>query len=84
MIVFVIANTLFIGCRCWFGAWDRMKMDACLIVIALVIVRTVLAWIFKEKNQGWKAYCVTLLLSPVLIELLFGIASSFLSFDLYH
>jgi hypothetical protein len=84
IIAFVLINILFVGCRCWLGSWDRMKMEAGLIVIAIVLFRWMMAWIFKEKNNGWKAYCVILLLSPALIEISFGIASSFLPFDTFH
>ena len=59
-------------------------MDAAFTITAIVLLRSALAWVFKEKNNGWKAYCAVLLLSPILIELSFGIASGFLPFELSH
>lgn len=83
-VVFVFANIEFIGVRSWTGSWDRMKLNTAMLVIAIVLVRYILAWIFKEKNNGWKAYCLLLLLSPILIEISFGIASTFLPPDAFH
>ena len=82
--VFVVANIIFIGVRSWTGSWDRMKLDAAMLVIAIVLIRSFFAWFFKEKNNGWKAYCLLLLLSPILIEFSFGIASMFLPTDAFH
>ena len=80
--VFAFDVTYFNGCRCWFGAWERMQRQAAIYVLAIIAVRFVLAWLFKEKNEGWKAYLVFAVVSPFVVTATFAVASMFLPAEL--
>ena len=72
----------FNGVRSWYGAWVRMQGDAASIVVGIVAIRFLLAWVFGEKNEGWKVYLVFILLSPFIISGAFVVARQFLPTDL--
>jgi hypothetical protein len=76
--VFAFDVMQFNGCRCWFGAWERMQRQAAMYVLGLIAARFILAWLCKEKNEGWKAYLVFAVLSPLLVMIAFAVASLFL------
>lgn len=80
--VFLFDMTYFSGCRCWFGAWERMQRQAALYVVGFIAVRFVMAWLFKERNEGWKAYLALAVSSPAIIILAFSVASLFLPAEL--
>lgn len=73
--VFMFDLTQFNGCRCWFGIWERLQGLCAGIILAIVVARFVGAWIFEEKNSGWKYYIVLLISSPFIVRAVFALAS---------
>ena len=64
----------FVGCRCWYGQWERFEGLAADTLVALVVIRFLAAWLAAEKNDGWKYYIVLLLTCPFLVQIAFAIA----------
>jgi hypothetical protein len=76
--VFAFDVMYFNDCRCWFGAWERMQRQVAMYVLGFIAARFIVAWLFKEKNEGWKAYLVFAVLSPLVVTIAFGVVSLFL------
>jgi len=74
--------TWFSGCRCWYGAWENCQAAAALIVVGLVGLRFVGAWLFAERNTGWKHDLAVLVASPFLVRAAFAVARLALPADL--
>jgi len=80
--IFFLDTTLFIGCRCWYGAWANYQFSAAFLVMKLVGLRFFAAWVFAEQNSGWKYHLAVLAASPLLVWAAFAVASLVLPADL--
>jgi hypothetical protein len=54
-----------------------------MLVLAFILMRFLLAWVFKEKNDGWKYYLGLLAVSPFIVSGLYWIAESGLDSDMF-
>ena len=66
-----IAQSIFLPCLCMEGT---VKMQFAIMLDGLVVLRTFLAWLLKEKNKGWIFYAALLYSSPLWINLIIMVA----------
>ncbi|MHB9022938.1 MAG: hypothetical protein ACYC7E_02000 [Armatimonadota bacterium] len=66
-IISLVLQQLFLPCMCYEGS---VKLEFAMWFDAFVLLRILVAWVFKERGRSWLFYAVVLYTSPIWITML--------------
>ena len=74
-MVGILLQSIFLPCLCYEGT---IKMYVALMFDLAVVLRGLVAWLLKEKNNTWIMYVVLCYSSFIWIDLLYRVSQAFL------